>query len=79
MRKKSHSIRLYLKIISFMLSLQRAFEQVYKTKCKESIKRVKKLSSLLPHTKEINGSTHSIAKKMVKEEIYIYIYIYIFG
>ena len=70
------------KIISFMLSLLGAFEQVYKTKCKESIKSVNKLSSLPPHTKEVNGSTHSVAKKMVKEEIirfsfYTYIYTYI--
>ena len=70
------------KIISFMLSLLGAFEQVYKTKCKEGIKSAKKLSSLPPHTKEVNGSTHSVAKKMVKEEIirfsfYTYIYTYI--
>ena len=65
-----------------MLSLLGAFEQVYKTKCKEGIKSAKKLSSLPPHTKEVNGSTHSVAKKMVKEEIirfsfYTYIYTYI--
>ena len=76
------------KIISFMLSLLGAFEQVYKTKCKEGIESVKKYS-LLPHTKEVNGSTRSIAKKMEKEEIicfffytytriYIYTYIYIY-
>ena len=51
------------KIISFMLSLLGEFEQVYKTKCKESIKSVNKLSSLLPHTKDVNGSTYSVAKK----------------
>ena len=67
-----------------MLSLLGAFEQVYKTKCKESIKSVKKLSSLLPHTKQVNGSTYSVAKKNGERRnnsfflLYIHTYIYSF-